>query len=97
MARTGFNIISESAPSAWLVDDPSAPQSGKNDMGISSTFVKEVDRGIDGLVKTFVFALRLAVGCVPSIQIYSARIDMISSVLVWVQQTITGGVSYSQP
>ncbi len=74
MALTGRRTMSESAPAAWFVEEPSAPQAGKNDIGISATSVNVVDSGIAGSVKTLVFARSAAVGAVPSIQMYSASI-----------------------
>lgn len=59
--KTGFSTRSEAWPSAWLVLDPSKPQ-----MGSSATS----DDGEPGMI--LVLERSLAVGSVPSIQMYSA-------------------------
>lgn len=59
--KTGFSTRSEAWPTAWLVLEPSKPQ-----IGSSAT-------SCDGLpAMIFVFERSLAVGSVPSIQMYSA-------------------------
>ncbi len=56
--RTGASTRSDAWPSAWLVDEPSKPQ-----VGI-----------VSALARIRVLERSLAVGCVPSIQMYSALI-----------------------
>lgn len=57
--KTGWSTRSEECPSAWFVEDPSKPQIGSSAPLASSA-------------KIFVFERSLAVGSVPSIQMYSA-------------------------
>src|SRR3954451_7223716 len=55
--KTGLSTQSEALPGAWLVDEPSKPQMG---------------RSVTPSVMILVFDRNLAVGSVPSIQMYSA-------------------------
>ena len=57
--KTGLSTRSEEWPSAWFVEDPSKPQIGRSWPLVSSA-------------RIFVLERSLAVGSVPSIQMYSA-------------------------
>src|SRR5690606_24979030 len=57
--NTGLRTRSEAWPSAWLVDDPSKPQTGRA-------------APLSPSPRIFVLERSLAVGTVPSIQMYSA-------------------------
>src|SRR5690554_3571048 len=57
--NTGFRTQSDWSPGAWLVDDPSKPQMGRSAGATPSAMI-------------LVFERSLAVGSVPSIQMYSA-------------------------
>lgn len=57
--NTGFSTRSEAWPSAWLVEEPSKPHTGSS-----------VPSGVPATI--LVFERSLAVGSVPSIQMYSA-------------------------
>ena len=59
--KTGFSTQSDAEPGAWLVDEPSKPQIGRSAV---PTFLGRI----------LVFDRSLAVGSVPSIQMYSALI-----------------------
>ena len=60
--KTGLSTQSDLSPVAWLVDEPSKPQIGRSARP-------------DGASLSMIFVLEriLAVGSVPSIQMYSAR------------------------
>src|SRR5688572_22539395 len=59
--NTGRSTQSDLSPGAWLVDDPSKPQIGRSPAFVPSS-------------RIFVFERSLAVGSVPSTQMYSALI-----------------------
>src|SRR5690349_928150 len=59
--NTGRSTQSDLSPGAWLVDDPSKPQIGRSFGLVPSS-------------RIFVFERSLAVGSVPSTQMYSALI-----------------------
>src|SRR5918995_4266067 len=66
--NTGRSTQSDLSPGAWLVEDPSKPQIGRSFALVPSS-------------RIFVFERSLAVGSVPSTQMYSALIAIRGSFL----------------